>query len=103
MRFYEKHGFWATGKVDDFFGMPLFEYRKQIGKVSRSLKSQAGMFEHGRCRATQFLPPPSDGPITKGLRPSTVAHFQRAARLTGNRKLASSFFTYFALSSFHPP
>ena len=30
MRFYEKHGFWATGKVDDFFGMPLFEYRKQI-------------------------------------------------------------------------
>ena len=30
MRFYEKHGYRATGRVGDFFGMPLFEYRKQI-------------------------------------------------------------------------
>ena len=30
MRFYEKHGFRATGHVDNFFGMPLFQYRKQI-------------------------------------------------------------------------
>jgi len=27
-RFYEKHGFSATGKVSDFFGMPLYEYSK---------------------------------------------------------------------------
>jgi len=31
-RFYEKHGFRATGKVGWFFGMPLFEYRKYIGQ-----------------------------------------------------------------------
>ena len=31
MRFYEKHGYRATGRVRDFFGMPLFQYRKQIG------------------------------------------------------------------------
>jgi GNAT superfamily N-acetyltransferase len=30
MRFYEKHGYRATGRVADFFGMPLFEYRKSI-------------------------------------------------------------------------
>ena len=30
MRFYEKHGFRATGRVADFFGMPLFEYQKSI-------------------------------------------------------------------------
>ena len=28
MRFYEKNGFHRTGKVTDFFGMPLFEYEK---------------------------------------------------------------------------
>jgi putative methionine-R-sulfoxide reductase with GAF domain/GNAT superfamily N-acetyltransferase len=31
VRFYEKHGFQPTGRVVDFFGMPLFEYRKYIG------------------------------------------------------------------------
>jgi ribosomal protein S18 acetylase RimI-like enzyme len=30
VRFYEKHGYQATGKVKDFFGMPLFEYLKQL-------------------------------------------------------------------------
>ena len=30
MRFYEKHGYRPTGKVKDFFGMPLFEYVKQL-------------------------------------------------------------------------
>jgi ribosomal protein S18 acetylase RimI-like enzyme len=30
VRFYEKHGFRATGKVTDFFGMPLFEYAKVL-------------------------------------------------------------------------
>lgn len=28
VRFYEKHGFAASGRVADFFGMPLFEYTK---------------------------------------------------------------------------
>ena len=32
VRFYEKHGFLATGQVADFFGMPLYEYRKRIIK-----------------------------------------------------------------------
>ena len=32
IRFYEKHGFRTTGQVADFFGMPLFEYRKRIIK-----------------------------------------------------------------------
>lgn len=27
-RFYERHGFRASGRVTDFFGMPLFEYVK---------------------------------------------------------------------------
>ena len=28
--FYEKHGFRRSGRVDDFFGMPLYEYVKTI-------------------------------------------------------------------------
>jgi N-acetylglutamate synthase-like GNAT family acetyltransferase len=30
IRFYEKHGFKATGKVADFFGMALFQYEKSL-------------------------------------------------------------------------
>jgi GNAT superfamily N-acetyltransferase len=30
IRFYEKHGYRASGKVGDFFGMPLFEYAKNL-------------------------------------------------------------------------
>jgi len=30
MRFYEKRGFRRSGKVSDFFGMPLFEYHKPL-------------------------------------------------------------------------
>jgi GNAT superfamily N-acetyltransferase len=30
MRFYEKHGYQRSGKVSDFFGMPLFEYHKPL-------------------------------------------------------------------------
>jgi GNAT superfamily N-acetyltransferase len=30
MRFYEKYGYRRSGKVTDFFGMPLFEYAKII-------------------------------------------------------------------------
>ena len=30
IRFYEKHGYVASGKIRDFFGMPLFEYVKQL-------------------------------------------------------------------------
>ena len=29
IRFYEKHGYRATGRVTDFFGMPLYEYEKR--------------------------------------------------------------------------
>jgi N-acetylglutamate synthase-like GNAT family acetyltransferase len=29
-RFYEKSGFSASGKVSDFFGMPLYEYTKSL-------------------------------------------------------------------------
>jgi ribosomal protein S18 acetylase RimI-like enzyme len=30
IRFYEKNGFRPTGKIADFFGMPLFEYEKRL-------------------------------------------------------------------------
>jgi ribosomal protein S18 acetylase RimI-like enzyme len=30
-RFYQRNGFRPSGKVDDFFGMPLFEYVKELG------------------------------------------------------------------------
>jgi len=30
IRFYEKNGFRPTGKITDFFGMPLFEYEKTL-------------------------------------------------------------------------
>lgn len=30
VRFYEKHGFTASGRVSDFFGMPLYEYVKSL-------------------------------------------------------------------------
>jgi ribosomal protein S18 acetylase RimI-like enzyme len=30
MRFYEKFGFRRSGKISDFFGMPLFEYYKPV-------------------------------------------------------------------------
>jgi ribosomal protein S18 acetylase RimI-like enzyme len=30
MRFYEKCGFRRSGKISDFFGMPLFEYHKAL-------------------------------------------------------------------------
>ena len=31
IHFYERHGYTATGRVTDFFGMPLFEYAKELG------------------------------------------------------------------------
>ncbi len=30
MRFYEKHGYVASGRTTDFFGMPLYEYVKEL-------------------------------------------------------------------------
>ena len=30
IRFYERHGYRATGQSKDFYGMPLFEYRKRL-------------------------------------------------------------------------
>jgi ribosomal protein S18 acetylase RimI-like enzyme len=33
IRFYEKHGYRATGRVCDFFGMPLYEYSKSLRKL----------------------------------------------------------------------
>jgi ribosomal protein S18 acetylase RimI-like enzyme len=32
VRFYKRNGYRATGRVADFFGMPLYEYEKQLGK-----------------------------------------------------------------------
>lgn len=34
IRFYEKHGYKASGKVTDFFGMPLHEYVKDLAAGS---------------------------------------------------------------------
>lgn len=33
-RFYVKHGYRASGRVSDFFGMPLFEYVKDLSDAS---------------------------------------------------------------------
>src|SRR5262245_24818052 len=30
IRFYERHGYRATGVVTDFFGMPLYQYEKRL-------------------------------------------------------------------------
>lgn len=30
IRFYEKNGYFASGRVSDFFGMPLYEYAKSL-------------------------------------------------------------------------
>ena len=30
MKFYEKHGYHRSGKIGDFFGMPLIEYEKNL-------------------------------------------------------------------------
>ncbi len=30
MRFYEKNGYWRSGRVSDFFGMALYEYEKSF-------------------------------------------------------------------------
>ena len=35
-RFYEKHGFSASGRVSDFFGMPLYEYAKPLSDSRRA-------------------------------------------------------------------
>jgi len=34
MRFYEKHGYRRSGRVTDFFGMPLYEYVKVVTRSS---------------------------------------------------------------------
>jgi predicted N-acetyltransferase YhbS len=34
VRFYEKHGFSASGRVSDFFGMQLYEYTKTLPDAS---------------------------------------------------------------------
>jgi N-acetylglutamate synthase-like GNAT family acetyltransferase len=31
MHFYEKHGYRRTGRISNFFGMPLIEYEKLLG------------------------------------------------------------------------
>jgi N-acetylglutamate synthase-like GNAT family acetyltransferase len=38
--FYEKHGFSASGKVSDFFGMPLYEYSKSLSSSQRGGETQ---------------------------------------------------------------
>jgi GNAT superfamily N-acetyltransferase len=37
MRFYERNGYRRSGKVNDFFGMPLFEYLKNLNDLRVSL------------------------------------------------------------------
>jgi GNAT superfamily N-acetyltransferase len=34
IRFYERHGYAASGRVTDFFGMPVYEYVKVLSAVS---------------------------------------------------------------------
>jgi hypothetical protein len=40
IRFYERHGYVRSGAVTDFFGMPLYEFRKGLwGEPATSLAS----------------------------------------------------------------
>ncbi len=34
MHFYEKRGYRRSGRITDFFGMPLYEYVKEVGAVN---------------------------------------------------------------------
>jgi ribosomal protein S18 acetylase RimI-like enzyme len=36
IRFYENNGYRRTGRVHDFFGMPLFEYSKTLARAAES-------------------------------------------------------------------
>jgi len=38
IRFYERCGYRATGVVRDFFGMPLFEYAKDLAGEPETFK-----------------------------------------------------------------
>lgn len=33
IRFYPRHGFAPSGRASDFFGMPLYEYRKALSNL----------------------------------------------------------------------
>jgi GNAT superfamily N-acetyltransferase len=35
MRFYARHGFTRSGRVSNFFGMPLYEWVKSFSEVKR--------------------------------------------------------------------
>lgn len=62
-RFYEKNGFRSTGKVSDFFGMPLFEYARKLELPGRE---PGGARTRGRSRS----PGPSPSPGRRVLNPS---------------------------------
>jgi ribosomal protein S18 acetylase RimI-like enzyme len=42
IRFYESNGYCATGRIGDFFGMPLFEYARAL-KKSRARSRESGV------------------------------------------------------------
>jgi putative intracellular protease/amidase/GNAT superfamily N-acetyltransferase len=57
IRFYERHGFIATGRVQDFFGMPLFEYKKAITPAPRGASRRVLILMFDRVEVLDFAGP----------------------------------------------
>lgn len=56
-RFYERNGFVATGRVQDFFGMPVFEYRKSLAGQDRVSRRRVVILMFDRVEVLDFAGP----------------------------------------------
>jgi putative intracellular protease/amidase/GNAT superfamily N-acetyltransferase len=57
IHFYERHGFIATGRVQDFFGMPLLEYKKPIASVPHGATRRVLILLFDRVEVLDFAGP----------------------------------------------
>jgi putative intracellular protease/amidase/ribosomal protein S18 acetylase RimI-like enzyme len=56
-RFYQRNGFAATGRVQDFFGMPLFEYRKLLARRDAANQRRVLILMFDRVEVLDFAGP----------------------------------------------
>src|SRR5438309_644425 len=57
IRFYERHGFVATGRVQDFFCMPLFEYKKTMTPMPHTATRRVLILMFDRVEVLDFAGP----------------------------------------------